>query len=160
MAQAAMDQIDSLLRRLEGDPALAEAFASVRRTDGRLVCTHADHDDVAYRVEFDGGRVWVVMATPDRWLSQSIEADLMYTGDKLEELVDEEANDLGYSGDVLAFEHFRSEQMEYVFRTPMAFAPAQADEQGASDNCSQFLRAYAIVFGGLGDLKPEEDEQA
>ena len=51
------------------------------------------------------------------WLSESIESDLMHSGDKLDELIEEELVDQGEEPGHISFEHFRSDDMLFTFRT-------------------------------------------
>src|SRR5688500_979912 len=85
-----------------------------------------------YREEQRGGRWQVALVTKDRWLSESIEADFMHHGDPIEELLEEELVDQGYtvagdgmpggprraaSGRSIEVKHFRSEDMMYTFQS-------------------------------------------
>lgn len=129
--------------------------------DGAMLCCHAvgSAAHAEYRIERDGGRLWVSLVTPDRWLSQSIEADLMFTGDKLEELIEEELVDQGYNGPPPIVEHFRSEDKLFTFRTPL---PEGIESLAAAETgrvCAQFLLAYQAAFAELGDMKPGEDDE-
>jgi len=101
-----------------------------------------------YRVEFEGDGVWVGLVMEDRWLSESIEAELMHTGDKIEELLDEELADQGFEGGPLAVEHFRSEDMLFTFRSRV---PAPTPE-----GVARCLLAYEACFRQLGDMSAEE----
>src|ERR1041384_3238854 len=65
--------------------------------------------EATYRLSFDGQKLWASLVTPDRWLSQSIEADLVHTGDKLEDLLGEELADLDYTGPAPPFAPYRSD---------------------------------------------------
>lgn len=111
-----------------------------------------------YRVELDGGRLWVSLVMADRWLSESIETDLVHTGDKLEELIDEELVELGFHGGPLPFEHFRSPDKLFTFRSPVpadASRPTPADAETAGT----LLLAYEACFRNLGDIAagPEDE---
>ncbi|HCT43654.1 MAG TPA: hypothetical protein DF699_00405, partial [Phycisphaerales bacterium] len=76
----------------------ADVFASVE-IDARGVCCEADGpaEPVYYRVYIEEGDIWVALETEDRWLSGSIEGDLVGTGDKLDDLLEEEIIDLGHT---------------------------------------------------------------
>ena len=77
-----------------------------------LACAAKNSAEPAeYRLFEEGGRLWVSLVTDNRWLSQSIESQLYHSGDKLEELLDEELYDVGYEGQTLPFEHFRSKDL-------------------------------------------------
>ncbi|MBZ0170882.1 MAG: hypothetical protein K8E66_00735 [Phycisphaerales bacterium] len=112
-------------------------------------------EPAAYRVSFEGGSIWVSLVTENRWLSESIEADLMHTGDKLEELLEEELADLGYEGPTPAFEHFRSEKMLFTFRTAVPGGDEPLDESKA-ETTVQVLLGYEACFRELGDMSEDE----
>lgn len=129
----------------------AGVFGPVTREDGRLVCAaKASAEPAFYRISPEGGRLWVELVTEDRWLSGSIEGDLVHTGDKLEELLDEELADVGYSGATPTFEHFRSEEMLFTFRTPLPSDDAET--------VLKFLLAYEQCFRPLGDMDESSAE--
>ena len=66
-------------------------FGPVRVEATALSCDAlASAEPAEFRLFADGGKVWVALLTADRWLSQSIEADLVHTGDKIDELIEEE----------------------------------------------------------------------
>jgi len=93
----------------------------------------------------------VSLVTPSRWLSESIESDLVEHGDDLGELVEDELVELGYEGQGLppTFQHYRSPDLLYTFRTPI---PAPGAETATT-----WMRAYEQAFRRLGDMeeKPE-----
>ncbi len=141
------------LRRRAAD---AGVFGGVRVTEGRLECdAAASAEPATYRVEEDGGKVWVVLVTADRWLSESIEADLMHSGDTLEELVEEELVELGVDGAKPSFEHYRSEDKLFTFRTPVPVNPTDAD---AAETIATWLLAYEAAFRQLGDMEADEED--
>ena len=110
-----------------------------------------------YRVYPEGGKLWVSLVTADRWLSESIESDLMHTGDKLEELIEEELEELGYDGPTPTYQHYRSDDKLFTFRTPI---PVQAGEEGSvrgTETIVLFLRAYEQCFRQLGDIEAEPE---
>lgn len=112
----------------------------------------------SYWLTFAGGRVWVALQTADRWLSQSIEQDLVHTGDKLDELLEEEMVELGYSGPRLAFEHFRSPEKLFTFRSPLPLTESQLADQTAADLATLALLGYEACFRRLGDMEGGDDE--
>ena len=148
---------EDLLNNLAKSAGEAGVFAAVRVEDGRLVC---DADGAAepafYRVFFEGDTAWVSLVTKDRWLSESVEADLMHSGDKLEELIEEEMVDLGYDGPPPTYEHFRSEDLEFTFRTPVRGSASEIDGDFA-DRARQTLLGYEACFRQLGDMEESED---
>jgi hypothetical protein len=104
------------------------------------------------------------MATPDRWLSESIEADLMHTGDPIEELIEDELVELGHDpkrdGAMPAVRHFRSDDRLYTFENlvPCGHALASGDVDGAAAIAGRYLLAYEAAFRELGDMSGGDDE--
>ncbi len=148
---------DELIAKLRDAADEAGVFESIEVNGDTLVC-HADGsaEPAEYRVLTDGGRLWVSLVTEDRWLSESIEAELMHTGDKLEELLEEEMVDLGYEGPMPTFEHFRSPEKLFTFRSPVC----DASDAFAADDCERarlYLLGYEACFRQLGDMSESED---
>jgi hypothetical protein len=155
----------AVLKLLEGVRARAEKAGvfgaiTVDSAKSRVCCRAANSAEPAeYRVDVQEGKLWVSMVTANRWLSQSIEADLMHTGDKIPELLDEELVDQGYDvkgaaskGLRTTFEHFRSDDKLFTFRSPLPIMIAQADAPASIDAASQWLLAYEACFRRLGDM--------
>ncbi|MEM9914790.1 MAG: hypothetical protein AAF911_07510 [Planctomycetota bacterium] len=102
-------------------------------------------------------RVWVGMYTPDRWLSGSIEADVLHLGDKYEDLLEEELIDQGYNAR-FDMQHFRDDDKIFVFRSAVPMATEQSlDDPELLERVFQTLLAYEACFRELGDMIPEED---
>jgi hypothetical protein len=142
--------LDEVKRRAER----AGRFARVMVRDDRVVCEADGSAEPAwYRVELDDGRLWVSLVMSDRWLSESIEADLMHTGDKLEDLIEEELVDHGVEDVRPSFEHFRSDDLLFTFRSPIG-------EDGATEArvVAQWLLAYEACFRNLGDMEAGGDD--
>lgn len=133
----------------------ADAFESVKIVEQGLECrARASAAPAAYRVEEGDGGLWVSLVMSDRWLSESIEADLMHSGDKLEELLEEELAELGYEGSSVRYEHFRSDDLLFTFRSQVSAGSAQIGSVVA-----QYLLAYEACFRNLGDMfEADEDE--
>ncbi len=136
----------------------AQVFAKVRRTDHALRCTAMGiESEASYRVTVDlpdHNVVWIGLYTPDRWLSESIEAELMHVGDKIEDLLEEELIDQGYEGR-LAVEHFRDDDKVFVFRSPVRVPGGkQVNDPTVIDQVTKVLLAYEACFRELGDMKP------
>ncbi len=133
----------------------AGVFAAVRTEGDRLECrAEGSAEPAFYRVFFEEGDAWVSLVTKDRWLSESIEADLMHTGDSLEELLEEELADQGFEGETPGFEHFRSEDMLFTFRSRVPGVAEPLDETMVEPT-SQVLLAYEACFRQLGDMSGE-----
>ncbi|MSR40787.1 MAG: hypothetical protein EXS10_02665 [Phycisphaerales bacterium] len=142
---------------LPSDPILASAYLAAGLHDGfgsveshaNCVRATAKHSSApaAFELERRGTEYWVRMLTSDRWLSESIEGDVL-EGDPLDELLEEELTELGWRGKVGALKHFRDAQKVYVFehRVPDA-SPLPMQETAAL-----FLIAYSKTFHELGDM--------
>lgn len=139
-------EAELMLERVRERAEKAGVFGPVRVEGGRLVCPAAASAEPAdYRVFTETeGSVWVELVTADRWLSESIETDLVHTGDKLNELLDEELADLGWEGAPSTFEHFRSDDMLFTFRSRVP--------DPSPESVSLWLLAYEQCFRQLGDM--------
>lgn len=126
------------------------AFAGVERVGSVVRCTSASNPEAAYEVTPNEEGFLVSWVSPNRYLSQSIEADLMWTGDDLVELLAEEIAVLGDGVAPKRIEHFRDQEKRFVFRASVPGA-------GEARAIFAMLLAFAAVFGGLGDMKPEEE---
>lgn len=136
----------------------------------RLVCAaRTSAAPASYRLEVDGGRLWVSLVTADRWLSQSIEQDLVHTGDKLEDLIEEELTDLAdsfpaadHAGSgrlrLAAPEHFRSSDLLFTFRSPVPVDLSRLETQGAVEAAALWILAYEAAFRNLGDMDAGDEE--
>ena len=109
-----------------------------------------------YRFAPDGGRLWVSLVTPDRYLSQSVEQDLVHTGDKMSDLLSDELIDLGCPLGPLVVEHFRSTDKLFTFRTAVPLSNEQlgaaVPTQATLDVCVMLLLAFERTFSPLGDM--------
>jgi len=136
----------------------AGVFADVTIEDGNLRCSARDSAaEATYRLAREGQQWFVSLVTPDRWLSESIEADLMHHGDPLEELIEEELVELGHVPPPFKVQHFRSDDLLYTFRNTLpleSIAP-----QAAADLATTWLLAYEAAFRRLGDMETGKDEQ-
>jgi len=103
-----------------------------------------------YRLFEDEGRVWVSFVTPDRWLSESIEADLEHTGDHLDELLEEELAEFGVEARP-EYQHFRSEDRLFTFRSPIPVSPSTSGTSAAK-LLFAYLMAYEACFRELGNV--------
>ncbi len=129
-------------------------FRSVEVLPDRLRCHAKDCPEPAwYELASSDNQLVVRFATPDRWLSESIESDLMHFGDPLEELVEEELAELGWKGKLPTIKHFRDDAKLYTFENRL---PADASE--SAELAAKFLFAYEAAFRALGDVGGGEDE--
>jgi len=123
-------------------------FAKVEVMPDRLRCHAKGCPEPAwYELASDGDALIVRFATPDRWLSESIESDLMHFGDPLEELVEEELAELGWKGKSPTIKHFRDDAKLYTFENHLP-----ADVGNCADSAAKFLFAYEAAFRALGDV--------
>ena len=147
--------VDPILESLRERATASGRFANVELVHDALRCRVRDIESEAwYLVETSDDGVAVLLVTPDRWLSESIEADLMHSGDKLEELLEEELVDLGGSllpGEPIKVEHFRSDDRLYTFRSSI---PSGSDQE----TMFRWLLAYEATFIELGDMSGERDD--
>ncbi|WP_428387294.1 hypothetical protein [Mucisphaera sp.] len=127
-------------------------FAEVT-LDGQTLTAKADgpEEDAFYIAAADDqGTITLGWYTKDRWLSESIEADLMHTGDDLSELIEEELVELNIPHRFPNLDHFRDDDKRYVFR---ATCPTFA----SPDEFTRTLLAWEAAFRQLGDMEPDED---
>lgn len=155
------DLAQSVLQSVSDRAREAGVFESVRQ-DGQALRCAAMHveSEAEYRIWSDLAtkQAWIGLFTPDRWLSESIEAELLHVGDKLEDLIEEELVDQGLDAR-LVVEHFRDEQKQYVFRSPVpSDQAADTDPQAAADRLIRVLLAYEAAFRPLGDMAPPDDD--
>ncbi len=148
--------MDVFLEQLTALARESGAFAEVARLAGAVRCVDPIQGDAEFRVAFEEGRLWVLWASRDRYLSQSIEADVKWTGDDIDELIAEEVESAGWTGPKLgAFQHFRSPEMLYTFRSELPLDPDRLSAASARD-ALRFLLAYQAAFRNLGDMKADE----
>lgn len=151
--RALMDSVAGLARRAA---VFGEISTATSAAGPVLECAAAGSAAPAwYRLFLEGPGLWVALVTPDRWLSQSIEADLVHTGDNLEDLIEEELVDHGLEGVRLRMEHFRSEDKLFTFRSPI---PVGASDPGAPAAAAKCLLAYEACFRNLGDMSAGPDD--
>jgi citrate lyase gamma subunit len=132
----------------------AKVFKDVKITSkGVLQCSaKASAEPAWYRVDKVNDAWRVSLVTADRWLSESIEADLMHFGDPIEELIEEELVELGFKGAAPVVKHFRSDDMLYTFISEI---PGVDEAKGAKavETASRWLLAYEAAFRELGDME-------
>jgi hypothetical protein len=136
----------------------AGVFAGVEVLPAGVVCEARGSAAAAqYRVSVEKGRLYVELTTPDRWLSHSIEADLLNTGDKIEELVDEELVELGAAPihvplGAVRVEHYRNDAKLFVFRSALPSLASSECDLVSTEIASRMLLAYEACFRELGDM--------
>ena len=156
MSTETADTKQKLYEHVRAGAEAADVFAGVT-IDSRGVSCEADGsaEPAFYRVYVEEGDVWVSLETEDRWLSGSIEGDLVGTGDKLDELLEEEIIDLGHHDAVVEFDHFRSPEKVYVFRSKLSTPLSSPD---APEHALIWLKGYEAVFRELGDMSEDEED--
>lgn len=161
-ARPAPPGLSDLLLAAGGVAARAQVFGGVDIRPDKLVCPAlASGAPAEYRLFLDaeqGGRLWVGFFTADRWLSHSVEADLLHTGDKLGQLIAEELAELGVDRPhVDEPEHFRDDAKQFTFRTPVPVAPSEFGSPAGADLAAKYLLAYEAALRNLGDVDTRED---
>lgn len=155
------DGLQSLIEAVAERVKRAEVFEDVCCEPGALRCQARDVEEEAHYVLLpdgkDASRIWVGLQTPDRWLSESIEADLLHCGDKMEDLLDEELVELGYEDGPLPIEHFRDDEKFYVFRSALSVTEGGTTKSDEIDRAVKVLLAYEACFGQLGDMSPSDE---
>ncbi|MBX3357800.1 MAG: hypothetical protein KF745_05165 [Phycisphaeraceae bacterium] len=137
----------------------AGVFGGVEAAPDRLTCHAAGSAAPAeYRLDAAENSLWVSLVTADRWLSQSIEADLVHTGDDLADLLKEELDDLDYSGPAPAFQHYRSEDKLFTFRSRLPVEGSGPVSPRDIETAATLLLGYEACFRRLGDMDSTEEE--
>lgn len=128
-----------------------EVFANIETLGDRIRCHAKGCPEPAwYELASTDLGLMVRFATPDRWLSESIESDLMHFGDPIEELVEEELAELGWRGKVPTVKHFRDDAKLYTFENPVPLNDSTGSS--AAELATKFLLAYEAAFRALGDV--------
>lgn len=158
MSAPAPSPIAPLLDAVRAAAEQTGAFGSATLRDGVLICEATESGAPAeYRLFSEQRALWVGLFTADRWLSQSIEQDLVHTGDKLEELMEEELADQGEPkpASALRFEHFRDDDRVFTFRVR---TPLEGGEPDAAERALRWLLACEAMFARLGDMQGGDED--
>jgi hypothetical protein len=144
--------VDEFLAAIKANVEKAGVFKDVKINSlGVLQCAAKDAAEPAwYRIDKTNGAWNVSLVTANRWLSESIEADLMHYGDPIEELIEEELVELGFKGKALPVKHYRSDDLLYTFLSPLPIKGSE-DKNGVGI-ATQCLLAYEAAFRELGDM--------
>jgi hypothetical protein len=144
-----IEAVTDILAAVRDRASSSGRFASVSIDGERLRCRAKGAEAEAwYVVDRDGGRWSVALLTPDRWLSESVEGDMLEGRDSAEELVDDELVEVGFRNRCGKVRHFRDEDKTYVFRTDVPLEGL--DDAPAA--IATFLLAFEAAFGQLGDM--------
>ncbi len=135
----------------------AMVFAAVTTTPTRVECAAKDAAEVAhYRLDAGSEGLWISLVTPARYLSQSIEADLVHSGDKLDDLLADELVDAEYAGPALHIEHYRDAERLYTFRARVGTAGGSLPD---TTNLVRAILAFEATFRSLGDMSAGGDDE-
>ncbi len=136
-----------LLEAIAADATVRNLFADIRQDGARMHClAKASAAPAHYTLEVAESQWRMALATSDRWLSESIESQLVESRDSLEELFEEELKDLDCATAAPTIRHFRDESKQYVFECTLPSASATAD-----DVRTHFI-AFESMFRQLGDM--------
>ena len=113
-------------------------FDLVEIKAGELVCAARGSDSPAlYKIGIEAGRLCISLVMADRYLSQSIEQDLVHNGDKLADLLADELIDadvrLPSGCPPLVVDHFRDPQKFFTFRTILPEVLASPERLTSAD---------------------------
>jgi hypothetical protein len=160
MPEHAVSDTTAILDAAAQHARAADVFDNVTVRPSLLVAEARDTPaPVFYRLELGDGDIYVSWNTPDRYLSQSIEADLMWTGDDLDDLIDEELVDLGWErGRLAKLDHYRNDEMLFTFRSKVPLVAASITENDAED-LARCLLAYELAFRELGDMNESDEDE-
>ncbi len=143
------------LSALSGELSESGVFAGSEVADEQLVLKAEGADvDAYYFVRSEGDELLLGVGTPDRWLSESIEAHLMHCGDKIEELIEDELIELDVRK-VLSVQHFRDDAKHYIFQSPISRVLNEAGEGERVGLLKKLILAYEAAFRQLGDMDPD-----
>jgi hypothetical protein len=135
----------------------AGVFDRVFVQDGVLVCkADGSAEDAFYKLQTKDQGLFISLEMEDRWQSESIESTLMHSGDPLEELLDEELAELGYTGGQPTYQHFRDDHMMFVFQTKVPTEGLSSDQ--TAKVAALFLLGYEACFRQLGDMDDDGSE--
>ncbi len=129
--------------------------------ENAILAAHANDapDGAFYRIELHNDGVYVTWVSADRYLSQSIEQDLVFSGDDLDDMIDEELVDTGYEGARLApMQHYRNDEKMFIFRSRTPIDPGNCEPTAAGASLAKFVLAYEAAIRQLGDMSPDEED--
>jgi hypothetical protein len=152
--------IEKLFKLVSEQAEQKGVFAEVKLEAQQLIC-QAKTDDPDTKAWYkltvgESDDIHVGVYTQDRWLSESIETDLVEHKDDIEDLLADEMYELGIDEGLGVF-HFRDEDLQYVFRSQILMPADQAvDCAEFVDYVTKVLLAYESTFNQLGDLVCED----
>lgn len=151
--------VAALLKRVAELAEESDAFLAVELDGDLLTARFSDESvEASFCLEWTEGGLEVSMKTPDRWVSQSVEATLMNSGDSLEDLIDEELVELGCDEGPLPIKHFRDDERVYVFVSPAPVEVEDAGTEASAQTALACLLAYERAFSPLGDFAGGDED--
>lgn len=152
-----LTQAQQTLRSLHEHAQKASIFSGLQLDGSRLECEAKDSAAKAeYRFEVSADGWRLSLGTADRWLSESIESQLVESRDSMEDLLREELVDLDCLEAPPKIRHFRDESKRYVFECTVPFGADLVDDLRRA-KC--FLFAFESMFRQLGDMSGAEGEE-
>jgi len=107
-----------------------------------------------YVIDKTDGHWSVALETADRWLSESIEGDMLEGRDTAEELVDDELVNLDFPNRCPQVKHYRDDAKVYVFRSRVPLEGIADETTGVAT----YLLAFEAAFSQLGDMQESAAE--
>ena len=102
-----------------------------------------------YVIDKADGHWSIALETADRWLSESIEGDMLEGRDTAEELVDDELVNLDFPNRCPQVKHYRNDDKVYVFRSRVPLEGIADETTGVAT----YLLAFEAAFSQLGDMQ-------
>ena len=107
-----------------------------------------------YVIDKTDGHWSVALETADRWLSESIEGDMLEGRDTAEELVDDELVNLDFPNRCPQVKHYRDDAKVSVFRSRVPLEGIADETAGVAT----YLLAFEAAFAQLGDMQESAAE--
>lgn len=145
------EQLQTILQRALS----SQRFGEVILKDGALRCRAKGAAAEAWFVITPNKSDWTIsLLTGDRWLSESIEGDMLEGHDSVEELIDDELVEIGYPHRARPVKHYRDESKTYVFTSeiPLQGVPDIAE------GIATYLLAFSAAFLQLGEMQGNSSE--
>ncbi|HBS29258.1 MAG TPA: hypothetical protein DEB06_07360, partial [Phycisphaerales bacterium] len=132
-SQGVTPDIEGLMEQAGALARASGAFAAVTVHPTRVDCTDPVQPEALFRFALDAGALTVNWVSADRYLSQSIEAELRWTRESIDDLMDEELADRGFDGSASRMTHFRDAEKCFVFRWELPIPPRGGADRGEPD---------------------------
>ena len=149
------NQLDKLCRTLQEEG----RFDAVELLENGVRCRARDvESEASYSLLVAGEHMTIQLGSPDRWLNESIEADVEHSGDDLGELIEEELLDLDFPIERTGrpvVKHYRNDDRIYIFESDI---PIRMNSDEGFDTACKWLYAYEAAFRELGDMGGPSDD--